>query len=60
MVSPELLAVGGALVTVVGLYYRHLLKLHDEQKAEIRYWRTLALHGLGLAEIAADEAEGKR
>lgn len=58
-VSPELGLVVGALITVVGLYYRHLLKLLDEEKAEAEYWRVKALEGTTLAEIATDQLEKK-
>lgn len=60
MLSPELLAVLGALTTVVGLYYRHLIKQLDEEKAESAYWREIALANIGLAEIATDQAERPR
>lgn len=60
MISPELGVVVGALVTVAGLYYRHLLATIADLKAEVVYWREKALAGTGLAEIATEQAEKPR
>lgn len=59
-VSPELLAVIGALVTVVGLYYRSLLSQIAEEKREAEFWRDKALGATGLAELATDEADRRK
>lgn len=59
-ISPELAAVITALLAVVGLYYRTLLKQIEEEKAEAEYWREKALASIGLSEIATEQAERKR
>ena len=56
-IDPLLVAVTGALTTVAGMFYRHLLKEKEEDRAEIVFWRDRALIGTGLAEIAEAEAE---
>lgn len=46
----------GALVTVVGLFYRHLLAEKAKCEADVLFWRNRALRGIGLAALATDEA----
>lgn len=58
--TPELFAVVGAIVTLAGIFYRHLLKQLAEEKAEKLYWRDRALEGTSLAEIATEQAEKPR
>lgn len=48
------------ITTVAGLFYRNLLKQIEEEKAETAYWREKALAGIGLSEIATEQAELKR
>lgn len=54
--TPELGVVVGAIVTLAGLFYRHLLKQIEDEKAEKLFWRDRALHLQALAEMATDEA----
>lgn len=56
-IDPIVVALAGAIVTIAGLFYRHLLLQLDEEKEEARYWRDRALEGTGLAEIATEQAE---
>jgi hypothetical protein len=56
-VTPELGVVVGAIVTLAGLFYRHLLKQLEDERAEKVFWRDRALEGVGLAEIATEQAE---
>ena len=55
--DPALLAVVSAIVTLAGIFYRHLLKQISEEKADKLFWRDRALHLQALAEIATEEAE---
>lgn len=55
-----LAAVAGALVTVVGLFYRELLRRAVAAEEEADFWRDRALAAQGLAEIAAEELTRKR
>lgn len=56
MNDPVVVALAGGIVTLAGLFYRHLLKQIEEHKAEITFWRTRYFGALGRAEVAADEA----
>lgn len=56
MIDPVVAAVTGALVTVAGLFYRELLRRATAAEEEARFWRARALRGMGLAELATDEA----
>lgn len=51
--------VAGALVTVVGLFYRELLRRATDAEADADFWRDRALAAQGLAEIAAEELARK-
>lgn len=55
--DPALIAVVSAIVTLAGLFYRHLLKQIEDEKADKLFWRDRALHLQALAEMATDEAE---
>lgn len=55
-IDPVTAAVVGALVTVTGILYRHLLQEKAKCEAEVMFWRNRALRGIGLAAIATDEA----
>jgi hypothetical protein len=56
-IDPALVAVAGALSTIAGLFYRHLLKERDECKADAVFWRDKWLAQAGMTEIALSEAE---
>lgn len=55
-IDPVTAAVVGALVTVVGLFYRDLLKQLLTEKTEKLYWRERYFTAMGRAEVATDEA----
>ena len=57
--DPALVAVVGALTTVSGLFYRALVQRAERAERDADFWRDRALDGTGLAEIAADVAEGR-
>lgn len=57
VIDPIVAAVAGALVTVVGLFYRHLLQEKAKCEADALFWREQALRGTGLSEIATEQAE---
>jgi hypothetical protein len=46
----------GALVTVVGIFYRDLLRQRTRCETEVGYWRNRYFGALGRTELAADEA----
>lgn len=56
MDSAALIAVAGALSTVAGLLYRELLRRAEAAERERDFYRRKWLAGIGLAEIATDEA----
>lgn len=50
-INPELIAVVGAIVTLAGIFYRHLLKQLEDEREECRFWREYALREVGLTEL---------
>lgn len=58
MVDPVIAAVVGALVTVVGLFYRDLLAQRAKCESESRFWRDRYFGALAKAEIGAEQAAG--
>lgn len=57
MIDPVTTVLAGAIVTLAGLFYRHLLQQIAKGEAETKYWRTRYFQALGRAEIAADKAD---
>lgn len=55
MIDPIVVAVSGALVTVVGLFYRDLLRQRERCEAEVAFWRDRYFGVLVKAEIVVDE-----
>ena len=51
-INPEVIAVVGGIVTLAGIFYRHLLKQLDDEREECRFWREYALREVGLTELA--------
>lgn len=47
----------GAIVTLAGVFYRHLLKQISKLEAEVTFWRDRALRMQALAEMATDHAD---
>lgn len=58
-IDPVVAAVVGALVTVVGLFYRHLLAQQAKCDAEVTFWRMRYFEALGRAELATDHAKAE-
>jgi len=56
-INPEVAAVVGALVTVSGLLYRHLLAEKAKCDAEVTYWRRRYFRSLARSELVTDEAD---
>ena len=56
MTDPVVGALAAAIVTLAGIFYRHLLKQIEKGEAEVKFWRLRYFGALGRAEVAADEA----
>lgn len=53
-VDPVTAAVVGALLTVVGMFYRHLLQEKAKCEAEVVDWRRRYFTAMGRTEVATD------
>ena len=56
MNDPAVVALAGAIVTLAGIFYRHLLQEKAKADSEAVYWRNRYFGVLGRTELAADEA----
>ena len=55
--DPIVVAVTGALTTVVGLFYKSLLSRAEKAEREVAFWRDKYLGQRGMTDLALDEAE---
>ena len=55
--DPIVVAVTGALTTVVGLFYRALLQRAEKAEKDAEFWRGKFFSQLGMTDLALDEAE---
>ena len=58
-IEPVTAALAGAIVTVSGLFYRHLLAGKAKADADAEFWRDRYLDALAKAEIGAEHAARK-
>jgi hypothetical protein len=55
-IDPVVAALAGAIVTMAGLFYRHLLQQLHDLESKVVFWRDRYLDALAKAEIGAEHA----